>query len=66
MTGALTERMSLSLFGLMQSRQLHLLITGDEKLAVYQQALANPDVMLTPVSAVLQQTTVPVHIYWAP
>ena len=65
-TGALTERMSLSLFGLMQSRQLHLLITGDEKLAVYQQALASPDVMLTPVSAVLQQTTVPVHIYWAP
>lgn len=65
-TGELTERMSLSLFGLLQSRQLHLLITGEEKLAVYKQALVNKDVTLTPISAVLQQDKVPVKVYWAP
>ena len=52
-TSELTERMSLSLFGLLQSRQVHLLITGDEKLAVYKEALASDDLMLTPVSAFL-------------
>ncbi|ARN75107.1 6-phosphogluconolactonase [Oceanicoccus sagamiensis] len=65
-TGELTERISLSLFGLLQSKQLHLLITGEEKLAVYRQALANRDIGKTPVSAVLQQQTIPVKVYWAP
>ena len=65
-TGELTQRMSLSLFGLLQSQELHLLITGEGKLAVYKQALANADVMQTPVSALLQQDKVPVKVYWAP
>jgi hypothetical protein len=41
------------------------LLCGRTKLAVYEQALsANPLDM--PIAAVLQQTKVPVAIYWAP
>ena len=65
-TGALTERMSLTLSGLLQSRQLHLLITGADKLAVYQRALAGADDSTTPVSAILRQQEIPVRVYWAP
>ena len=65
-TGTLTERMSLTLHGLLQSRQLHLLITGEEKLAVYKAARENRDYTQTPVSAVLNQQQVPVLVYWAP
>lgn len=65
-TGELIERISLSLYGLLQSRQLHLLITGEEKLEVYKEALASDNFNLTPISAVLSQTAVPVHVYWAP
>ena len=65
-TGDLLERISLSLYGLLQSRQLHLLITGEEKLEVYKEALASDDFLQTPISAVLRQTAVPVFIYWAP
>jgi 6-phosphogluconolactonase len=65
-TGTLTERMSLSLFGLLQAKQIFLLITGSEKLEVYQKALKNTDTALMPISAVLQQSVVPVSVYWAP
>lgn len=65
-TGALTERMSLSVYGLLQSRQLHLLITGEEKLAVYKQALESRYVLHTPITALLKQTRVPVKVFWAP
>lgn len=65
-TGELTERMSLSVFGLLMSQELILLITGQEKLAVYKQALASGDVNLTPVSALLQQDNVPINVFWAP
>ena len=65
-TGELTERMSLSLSGLLQSKALCLLITGEEKRRVYQQALENKDQSLMPISAVLQQDNVPVNVFWAP
>lgn len=67
-TGELTERMSLTLYGLMQSKQINLLITGEEKLKVYRKALSSPQqaFMSTPVCAVLQQSKVPVTVYWAP
>lgn len=65
-TGALTERMSLTLSGLLKARQLHLLITGADKLAVYHNALASADESTTPVSAILRQQEIPVRVYWAP
>ncbi|WP_339672160.1 6-phosphogluconolactonase [Dasania marina] len=65
-TGLLTERMTLSLSGLLQSKRLLLLITGEEKLAVYKKAVAQLDVYKTPVSAVLQQDKAPINVYWSP
>lgn len=65
-TGLFTERMSLSLHGLLLSRQIHLLITGEEKLAVYKKALLGEDLTSSPITAVLQQNNVPVNVYWAP
>jgi len=65
-TGAITERMTLTLAGLLRSKSLLLLITGDEKLAVLRKAQAGTDVNEMPIRAVLQQQQVPVMIYWAP
>lgn len=65
-TGELCERLSLSLYGLLQSRQLHLVITGEQKLSVYRAATHADNVFNTPVSAILQQVPVPVIVYWAP
>jgi 6-phosphogluconolactonase len=65
-TGVITERMTLTLAGLMRSKRLLLLITGDEKLAVLRQAQAGSDVNQMPIRAVLQQQLVPVDVYWAP
>lgn len=65
-TGKFTERMTLTLTALLQSRQLHLWIRGEEKLAVYQRALSEPDSALLPVSAILHQEEVPVFVYWSP
>ncbi|NRB37485.1 MAG: 6-phosphogluconolactonase [Pseudomonadales bacterium] len=64
-TGEYTERMSLTLNGILQCRQIYLLITGEEKRHVYQQALLHENVNTLPISAVLQQESVPVNIYWA-
>lgn len=65
-TGAITERMTLTLAGLLKSRSLILLITGDEKLSVLRKAQAGTDVNEMPIRAVLQQQQVPVTVYWAP
>lgn len=65
-TGAITERMTLTLAGLLRSKVLMLLITGDEKLAVLRAAQAGNDVSEMPIRAVLQQQQVPVVVYWAP
>lgn len=65
-TGAITERMTLTLAGLLHSKNLVLLITGAEKLAVLRAAQAGSDVNEMPIRAVLQQQKVPVVIYWAP
>jgi len=65
-TGAITERMTLNLSGLLRSRSLLLLLTGEEKLNVFREAQAGKDVNAMPVRAVLQQQQVPVILYWAP
>lgn len=59
-------RMTLTLPTLLNTRKLLLHITGDEKLAVYRQALAGDDPLTMPVRAILQQDRVDVSIYWAP
>ena len=65
-TGENLERMTLSHHGLMKSKRIVLLITGEEKLDVYRQALNEPDHLKMPISAVLQQNQVPLHVFWAP
>ena len=65
-TGTNTERLSLTLTGLLQSEHLIVLLTGEEKLAVFRTAMAEGAVEDMPVRALLRQNKVPVELYWAP
>ncbi len=65
-TGANTERLTLTLTGLLQSERLILLITGDEKLAVFRQAMTDGPVEDMPIRALIRQNSVPFELYWAP
>lgn len=60
------EHITLTKTGLMRSKQIVLLITGEEKLATFRQAQQETDHNKMPVSALLQQTQVPVQVFWAP
>jgi 6-phosphogluconolactonase len=61
----LGERLTLTLRAILDSRWIVLLIRGEAKLAAYKRALAGRDLLAAPVRAVLQQTRVPVSIYWS-
>jgi 6-phosphogluconolactonase len=65
-TGPLTERMSLTLAGLMKCDRIIILITGEDKLAVFDQAMKPGPVEEMPIRAILHQEQVPVELYWAP
>ena len=65
-TGLHTERMTLTLAGLLRSERLILLLTGDEKLAVYRHAQSTGSIEDMPVRALLQQERVPLELYWSP
>jgi 6-phosphogluconolactonase len=64
-TGTHTERLSLTLNGLLKSERLIVLLTGEDKLAVFRKALAGGEVEDMPIRAILQQDKVPVLLYWA-
>lgn len=64
-TGDYIDRMTLSLKGILDSDLIVLIITGEEKLAVYRDALAAKDIASAPVAAVLQQDA-PIKVFWAP
>ena len=62
-------RLSLTLNTMMQARELVLLIMGKPKQAAYQRALSlstYTEYLSLPVSFILHQEKVPIHIYWAP
>lgn len=65
-TGPNTERLTLTLNGLLQSERLIIVLAGEEKLAVFRQAMAEGPIEDMPVRAVLRQNKVPVELYWAP
>jgi 6-phosphogluconolactonase len=65
-TGEQTERMTLTLKALMSSEIIYLIISGQEKLKTYRQALEGTDVQEMPVRSILLQQEVPVVVYWAP
>jgi len=64
-TGEHVDRMTLTLNGIKKSRVIKLLLTGQEKLETYREALAGTDVMSMPIRAVLHQKETPVIVYWA-
>lgn len=59
-------RLSLSLAALLNTRRLVLHITGEDKWAVYQRALADGEPHDLPLRAVFQQNKVQPDVYWAP
>ena len=65
-TGDNLERMTMTPSSLLQSRKLVLLISGDDKWAVYRQARDNPASIDLPVSLLLHQDKSPVEVYWSP
>ncbi len=60
------KRISLTLPTLLNSQAIILLINGQAKWDALQLALSYNDPIKAPVSAILNQDTVPVHVYWAP
>lgn len=65
-TGPNTERLTLTLTGLLKSQRLIVLLTGEDKLNVFRQARQPGAVEAMPIRAVLQQDQIPVTLYWAP
>ncbi len=66
-TGDYTERLSLTFSALRGARSVVLLITGSEKLAVYQSAKARQlKVADCPITALLTDSELTVSVYWAP
>ena len=56
-------RITLTLAALLQSRAIFLLIAGEAKRQVVADALAGADL---PVRAILDQTRVPIRVFWTP
>jgi len=63
--GKFTERMSMTLSAILNSRQIILLFTGEEKLAIFEKAKSNNDSNRLPICALIHQNTVPVDLFWA-
>jgi len=59
-------RMSLTLRALLDSALIVVFFRGEAKLQVYEAALVNTDPNVLPVSAVLNQASAPVQVFWAP
>lgn len=60
------SRISLSLPRLLRTRSTHLCITGTRKLAVIEQAAAQPSDLPYPVAAVFRRSPLPIHVHWSP
>jgi 6-phosphogluconolactonase len=58
-------RMTLTLPTLLQSKQIILLLTGDEKRQIYNCALEKGPVSELPIRSILHQSKTPVAVYWS-
>lgn len=65
-TGDNLERMTMTPWSILQSKRLILLITGDDKWGVYQQARITGPSADKPISHLVHQDSVPLEVYWAP
>ncbi len=59
-------RISQNLSSLLDSRRIVLLLTGEEKWAVYQRAKTPGSASELPVRSILHQQTTPIDVYWSP
>ena len=64
--GVPQARMTLTLPALLDSRGMILLVTGEAKQRVLQEALGDGEVEDMPVRAVLRQKKTPLEVYWSP
>ena len=64
--GEFTSRMTMTPHALLQCEQLFLLITGRDKRILYEKARATQDQASLPISIFLQQSAVPLTVYWSP
>lgn len=58
------DRITLTLPALLNSQNIYLHLVGESKQQVYQQASSGSDVNEMPIRAVLNQTQVPVQVFW--
>lgn len=65
-TGPNTERMTMTLSALLKTERLIILLTGEDKLAVFNAAQKPGSISDMPIRSLLQQDQVPVELYWAP
>ncbi|MGD0959350.1 MAG: 6-phosphogluconolactonase [Methylomonas sp.] len=65
-TGPNTERLSLTVAALLKCERLIVLLTGEDKLLVFDQAMKPGPIEELPIRAILHQEKVPVELYWAP
>lgn len=59
------KRISMTLPRLLDSKQIIVHITGDEKKAVLEEARKKNNPLILPIAAVLNQDQTPVAVYWA-
>jgi 6-phosphogluconolactonase len=64
--GAITQRISMTRWALLQCNRLYLLFTGTDKKAIYEQAKTASDHYALPMAVFLQQQEVPIDVYWCP
>ncbi len=64
--GEHTARMTMTPHALLQCEHLFLLITGRDKRLVYEKARVTKDHASMPVSLFLQQSAVPLTVFWSP
>jgi 6-phosphogluconolactonase len=60
------ERMTMTPHSLLQCDHLFLMITGRDKRLVYEKARATQDQASMPISIFLQQSAVPLTVFWSP
>lgn len=65
-TGSITERISLSLNGIAQAKKVVLLISGDTKKAVYEEAKTPGSAFDVPLRAVLNHNDIDLTVFWCP
>ncbi|BBN81184.1 6-phosphogluconolactonase [Pseudoalteromonas sp. A25] len=65
-TGTITERMTLTLSGIANSKQVILLISGEEKRAVYEQAKQSGSEFDIPLRAIINHPDINLTVFWCP